>query len=219
MRRRTGSLSCFLALVAATTLVLGRESNPQKPVGNGKNELPAFTAEREAAAMMFVRQQFSELADLLTQLKTANPDEYEKAIRELFRTSETLAETQSKDPRRYELDLCAWKVNSRVQLLSAKLGMAQTATLEDELKAAVRDQADVRIARQKLERERVAARLEKLDANIAAMEAERDPQAEKQFNMLLKNATNARAKAEKARAGKKTPDNKADKQTESRDKK
>ncbi len=46
---------------------------------------PAFTPEREAAALSFVKQHHPELEELLSQLKSGNRPEYRRAINELFR--------------------------------------------------------------------------------------------------------------------------------------
>src|SRR5947207_8298247 len=82
------------------------------------------TPEREAAVMTFVQRNHAELADLLTSLKTSQPQEYEGAIKEIFRTIERLAVIQERDPRQYELEVVAWTAQSRVQLLAAKLKMS-----------------------------------------------------------------------------------------------
>ena len=89
---------------------------------NGKNKPGGWvTPEREAAVMTFVKQHHAELAELLVQLKASNSKEYEQAIRELFRTSERLAQIQERDMPQYELELKHWQVQSRVQLLSARV--------------------------------------------------------------------------------------------------
>ena len=80
-----------------------------------------FTAEREAAALVFVERHHPELGSLLERLKPMNEAEYEKAIVELFSLSETLADLSQRDPKRHELAVEAWKARSRVQLLTAQM--------------------------------------------------------------------------------------------------
>jgi len=87
----------------------------------GPKGLQGFTPEREAAALTFVRAHHPELAELLDRLKTRRPQEYQKAIRELFRASERLAQSQEQAPQRYEMELSEWKLQSRVQLLVARM--------------------------------------------------------------------------------------------------
>ena len=45
------------------------------------------TPEREAAVLNFVQRNHAELADLLAVLKTSQPDEYVRALREIFRAT------------------------------------------------------------------------------------------------------------------------------------
>src|SRR6185436_5664149 len=58
--------------------------------GKPKNQV-TITPEREAAAVTFVKLHHPDLAELLGHLKQSNPREYQRAIRDLFRTSENLA--------------------------------------------------------------------------------------------------------------------------------
>src|SRR5206468_2527102 len=57
-----------------------------------KKDKPAIavTPEREAAAITFVQRNHAELADLLASLKASQPQEYERAIRDIYRTTERL---------------------------------------------------------------------------------------------------------------------------------
>ena len=64
---------------------------------------------REAAAMTFVRMNHPELATLLDQLKLNDLPEYQRAIRELFHSSEKLAQLQERNPKRYPWN---WKLGS-----------------------------------------------------------------------------------------------------------
>jgi hypothetical protein len=182
------------AVLLAVSLAGGYDGNAQTKVDKPKTpgakvakeeKLPAFTPEREAAALTFARRNHPELADLLAQLKTTNHNEYERAIRELFQTSETLADTKVRDPQRYDVDLRGWIVQSRIRLLAARISMARSPALESELKAALNEQLDVRIQHLTLERDRLAGRVQKLDSDIAAARAGRDQDVEKRLHRLV----------------------------------
>ena len=97
-----------------------------------------LTPEREAAAITFVRQHHAELVDLLNQLKETKPAEYQAAIRELFQTSERLAQLREQDPQRYELELDAWKTKSRIRLLAARSTMSGDMSLKTSSRGARR---------------------------------------------------------------------------------
>jgi hypothetical protein len=133
--------------------------------------------EREAAALTFARLHHPELAELLVQLKKNRPAEYQRALRDLFQASERLARIEEKSPERYELTLEAWKLESRSRLLAARMTMSDDPALEAELKATLLQLVDVRVRELKLERERIAQRVEKIDEMISAIEADREAAA------------------------------------------
>jgi len=160
----------LLALPAAGLLPALAE-NTSEPVAKApakvaRTELPAFTKEREAAALTFVRTHHGELGDLLVRLKQHNRMEYEKAIRELFRASERLAQMQEKNPARYETDLQHWKLNSRIQILAARLAMADDPAVRRELREVLAEQAELKRQQLQAERDRMAFRLEEINREL-----------------------------------------------------
>jgi hypothetical protein len=157
-------------------------------------ERAPLTPEREAAAITFVRQHHAELVNLLNQLKESKPAEYQTAIRELFQTSERLAQLREQDPQRYELELAAWEVKSRLQLLAARSTMSADKSFEDQLHTALVEQADLRLKLMRLERDRTADRLAKLNKNIEQYEANQASEVRLQFDRLLKRISGSRDK-------------------------
>ena len=138
--------------------------------------------------MAFVRRHHPELARLLAHLKKAEAREYQRAVSALFRASERLAQVQERHPEQYERDLKAWKLKSRIQLLVAQIKMApEHEALRRKLKQALVEQSDLRIAKLAEERKRLADRLRRLDADIKQMLKERDKQAERQLELLLRD--------------------------------
>src|SRR5687767_13810045 len=101
-------LSSLTAIAAATSLAQTKAAKSNSAVNvepspgakSGKSKalgakaLPGITPEREAAVMTFVKHHHAELAELLIHLKENAPKEYERAVRDLFRTSERLAQVQ-----------------------------------------------------------------------------------------------------------------------------
>lgn len=162
-----------------------------------QEKLPMATPEREAAALMFVQINHPELSAVLEQLKADKPGEYDKAIRELFKTCEQLNRTQDSDPRKYALDLDAWKIKSRIQLLAARASLSADPALDTQLKDATNRQSEIRIAQLALQREQMAQKLAKLDEQLAQAEQDRQPQADKQYNTLMRGISKARASAAK----------------------
>ncbi len=148
------------------------------------------TPEREAAALSFVRQHHPELAGLLVHLKRGNSRQYEQAMRELFRTSERLAQFKERDSERYELELEIWKQESQIRLLVARMTMKPNdPAMQEKLRAMLLDRVDLRIKRQRFERDRLAARLERLESDIDSLESERGALADQSFKELLQSVS------------------------------
>lgn len=159
-----------------------REAAKPKPV--------VITPEREAAVTSFVDRNHPELAALLSHLKSKQPKEYERAVRDLFRVTEKLAMVSERDSRQYDLELKAWKAQSRAQLLVARLKMTEPESgdreeLTKQLRETLSEQMQARLEVMKLDRERVTGRLEKLNDDIDRLERDR----ENAIDNHLKNLT------------------------------
>ena len=212
-----------LALVGALALagwLLAQDTGPQtKPPAGGRNvagkgkanaKLPVtVTPEREAAVLTFIQRNHAELADLLAHLKENQPQAYEQAVRELFRTTERLAQIQERDPLQYELEVAVWKAQSRVQLVSARMKMAVTEDLKKELREALGVQSDARLALLKHQRQQTSDRLTKLDADIARFENEREKVIDRQLQLLTRTAEGRTVEARGGKTGTKAAANKA----------
>jgi hypothetical protein len=176
----------------------GARPEPAKGVGKEKSKaeknLPAFTPEREAAALALVREHHPEVAELLDRLKSNRPAQYRRAIRELAQTSQRLAQWKERDPARYDLELRLWKLQSRVQLLSARATMSGDLVQEAELRAALAEQMDVRIALVKLQRDAASRRVQDLDSQITRLTSQRDATVQRQLNRAKQAIENQRKK-------------------------
>ncbi len=175
-------------------------SDPKKEVS--KKETPKketkakpailVTPEREAAVLTFVQRNHAELAELLAALKTNDPEQYERAIRDIFRTTERLAQVQERDPLQYELEVAAWTAQSRVELLAAKLKMESSDELIKQLRTALKTQNEARVALLKHERQKASDRVSKLDSEIARFEKDRDQAIERQLKLLVRTSGEGR---------------------------
>ena len=152
-------LLLFLAFVA-----------PRLVAAQAKPAKPAVTPVQEAAALEFAEAHHPELARLLGRLKESDHPAYEKAVRDIAGTSERLAKFRETDSERYALMVRNWTVESRVRLLTARLTMSDDSTRREELERLLRERQQGRLALLRLDRERAAARLEKLDAQIEELE-------------------------------------------------
>jgi hypothetical protein len=165
------------------------EKSPEKPrsVRDGSRPL-MVTREREAAAMAFVRTHHAELGDVLAVLAESNPKEYEKEIRKIFQTSETLANLQEHDPELYAMDLSAWVLDSKVRLAAARFGMVQSESAVDELRGLLTERTELRINRRILLRDRAQVRLAEMNRGIEAAERGKEKEISRQLERLTKGA-------------------------------
>ncbi len=151
--------------------------------GDGKNAL-VVTEAREAAALAFVKKNQPELAQLLVYLKQKAPHQYERAVRELFRTSERLAQVRERDSGRYDLELRTWKTQSLVTLLVARWKMRPNERLRRELEKTIDEQFSLLREQLVSDRQRVIQRLKRLDAQIQKLDQARVEEVKRRFKKL-----------------------------------
>jgi hypothetical protein len=194
---------------------IGQDKPAQAKAGAGKagisKVLPGITPEREAAVMTFVKRHHPELTELLIHLKENAPKEYDRAVRELLRTSERLAQIQERDSLTYELELQSWKARSRAQLLAARLQMGESSELREQLRAALNEEYDLRLQLLERDREKAADRLKNLGEQIDRISQRRAEEIDRQLKQLTSAARGGEAKAKgkaKAKAKEDFPPNK-----------
>jgi hypothetical protein len=145
-----------------------------------------FTPEREAAALAFVRQNRPELDSVLADLKTRQPTEYQRAICDFFWASETLTLMRQEEPRRHDLALRAWQLESLVHYLASQLAgqPAEAGRLRGELELAVQQLVDVQIDTSAYEVERQETQLRRSQDRQKKLAARRDELVRERLNAL-----------------------------------
>jgi hypothetical protein len=157
---------------------------------NDSSDIISVSPEREATVHAFVERNHPELADVLKQLKhDKNFKQYQKALRELASVNDKLASIKKSDQDRYELELRAWKLKSRIQLLSARLTMGDNDELKQQLRQALAEQYDVRREVLSYEKHKLHDRLQKIEKDLIDYDARRDSAIEKQFQQLTAVST------------------------------
>lgn len=182
------------SLVAPTkSSVPAKNVTPAKNNASPKNNAQAKTnavrisSDHEAAALAFASENHPELAALLDGLKQNAPKEYQAALVDLHRAVERLAKVKERSLERHEFELAEWKMTSRIRLLAARLTMSSDPAVEAELRAALRERVEFRLAAQRTERDRLRTRLGKLDEQIEETTSTADAIVEKQFLELRKS--------------------------------
>lgn len=174
---------CLLASAVSSRADNGAGSGDRKPPGSESSAGAA--SERSAAVMTFVKQHHPELAELLVYLRDNLPDQHNKAVRDLYRTSERLARLRNNgDQDRYELELRIWQTRSRTRLLSARIRMGSDAQLESELRKLLELQIQLRVRLLEQERDRTIARVDRLNEQIEHVRATRQQVIDRHLRKL-----------------------------------
>lgn len=218
MIRRSGVIVAMLAVVAVGTAAVAQRSSGDKSTTAATNATPsnnapatgrkkvgnpmAITPAREAAAVTFARLYHPELAGLLDGLKKRNKRAYRQAIRQLYLDSERLGRIKDSNPKRYELALQIWKLDSRIRLLAARVVLVKNPDpkLEEQLRKAIGERVDLRLRQMQLDRDRTVNRLKKLDANIADLQEHRDRAVEQQLTRVKRSLGIRPGKVRKGKA-------------------
>ncbi len=145
-------------------------------VPNDSRRAVAFTPEREAAALAFVRLNQPELLGVLEALNAGKAGEYQRAIGDLFWTSERLATIRQEDRGRYELALKTWQLESHTHLLASQVANqpADAQRLRAELELAVGKLIDAQLESSAYEVKRLEAQLRRAQDRHKRLAASRE---------------------------------------------
>jgi phytoene dehydrogenase-like protein len=190
-------------LFSVVAVVTAADSGPNPAPKKERSKPPvAVTAQQEAEVLQFLRQHHTELAELLGHLQLSRPADYARAIRDIGHARERLRQFEKGDGDRYELELQSWVIESKIQLLVARLAMSDSESLRDELRRLLDDQFELKMRLSQIERDRTAERLQKLDEQLRRLADNRAELLEKEFLSLTKSSERLKAKRKDAAAAK-----------------
>lgn len=190
LRAKMGTvLAAFVFAAAGPSFAEEKTTTPPAAVKPKKAEKaakgPKISATRETAILDFVKTNHAELIPLLEGIKEKAPAEYSAAMIDLDRTLTRLEKIKDNMPARYEAQLVDWKMTSRIRLLTARLAFSNDpAAVETELRTAVRERLEKRLAAQQAEREQVLQRIEKLNSSINDLSTNMDSLIDKEVTQL-----------------------------------
>ncbi|MCA8996387.1 MAG: hypothetical protein KDA80_05375 [Planctomycetaceae bacterium] len=167
------------------------EPGNEQPVAQGRSHVAQERSEREVAALKFARKHHRELAVLLDQLKQMDENGYDSAINELARTAERIAKLEARQPERYQAEIEIWKLDSRIRLLVAR-SAADPMAAQAEVEQLLNKRNAVRLELLKLDRDRLAERLKKLEESIGNYEDKGDQIAQQEAERLLRSVRTRR---------------------------
>ena len=141
----------------------------------------------EADAIAFVQEHHPELVSLLQSLKSMRQKEYEMAIREIVRTKKRLEMLAKREADLYAMELDAWKLKSKIDLMMAKAIARDKAFDKVVLRELLFQQVENQKKRWKHEQSTLAKRQEQLVELLGRTEGHEDARVEQQLSVHLKN--------------------------------
>ena len=168
------------------------QQNKRQPTESGRNAASAGTPDA-TTVMRFAEEHHPELGKLLRQLKQAESPEFERAIRELSQQVARIERLRERAPTRFQTELEAWKVDSKIKLLVARWAMSQDPALERQIRALLKRRQTARIQNLTKEKERLQQRLKLVNEQIAELKTEPAVRVDSEFTRLTRKANATRS--------------------------
>ena len=151
--------------------------------------------ESESAVMELVQAHLPELTNVLKQLRSVQPQQYQVAIKDLAKSARKLELAKKRDPRLFELEVELLQAEHQASLLMAKLKVRDSQSDRQKLRQAakrlqqaqiVRAQYDVDFFRQRVAR--AEQQLETAKQRLQSRSEDQETQLEKSFLSMLRKA-------------------------------
>jgi len=184
--------------VAVLYLATGSAMAQKVPNSVDAQVQPAFD-QLESDAIAFVTEHHPELVSLLQSLKSMRQKEYDMAIREIVRTKKRLDALAKREPELHSMELDAWKLKSKIDLLMAR-GIARDKSFD---KAVLRDllsqQLDNQKKRWRHEQTTLSKRQEQLTDLLERTEGSENDKVDQQLSTHLKHVDAKMRKTKKSK--------------------
>jgi len=150
--------------------------------------------ESEATVLPFVEEHHSQLLSVLTALKQSNPKEYEAAIADIHKTLRRLSQLEKRNKTLYEVDLDAWKTQSRIDLMMARAIAKEHSLDEAALRSLVAQRRAIQVKRLKVELEQLEDRKKQLQDSLVRLEDNEKERMDQQVLGMLKRIDSKKPK-------------------------
>lgn len=150
--------------------------------------------ESEATVLPFVEEHHSQLLSVLTALKQSNPKEYEAAIADINKTLRRLSQLEKRNKALYEVDLEAWKTQSRIDLMMARAIAKEHSLDEAALRSLVAQRRAIQVKRLKIELEQLEDRKKQLQESLVRLEDSEKERVDQQVSGMLKRIDSKKTK-------------------------
>ncbi len=178
----------------ASVILLTCLSSPRASTVIPEPALPRFTEEREAAALFFLRKNAPDLLTVLEQMRRDNSSSYRREICAVFQVTEMLADLQD-EPRRHDLELEIWRVESKARALAARLpalGEGERRKADSELQRLARDLVELDIQVLELKAEETEKELGEIRDDLAKARNQIQSRAKTRYDRLLEQGRKRR---------------------------
>jgi hypothetical protein len=150
--------------------------------------------EAEATVLPFVEEHHSQLLSVLTALKQSNPKEYEAAIADILKTLRRLSQLEKRNKTLYDVDLDAWKTQSRIDLMMARAIAKEHSLDEAALRSLVAQRRAIQVKRLKVELEQLDDRKKQLQDSLVRLEDNEKERMDQQVLGMLKRIDSKKPK-------------------------
>ena len=150
--------------------------------------------ESDATVLPFVEEHHSQLLFVLTALKQSNPKEYEAAIADINKTLRRLSQLEKRNKALYEVDLEAWKTQSRIDLMMARAIAKEHSLDEAALRSLVAQRRAIQVKRLKIELEQLEDRKKQLQDSLVRLEDSEKERVDQQVSGMLKRIDSKKPK-------------------------
>ena len=195
---QTRELRTIPATMFVVLICLGSaQTLGQKETNTFETQTQPTFEQLEADAIAFVQENHPELVSLLQSLKAMRQKEYESAIRDIVRTKKRLDALAKRESEIHAMELDAWKLKSKIDLLIAR-GIARDKTFDTaELRDLLKLQLENQKKRWKHEQANLAKRQEQLADLLSRTEGHEDEKIDQQLSAHLKNVDSKVGKTKK----------------------
>lgn len=118
-----------------------------------------------------VKTHMPELREILSQLEKSNPQQHERAIRDLSRSLQRLTTAKRRDAALYEIELTLWKSRTSANLSAARVKVRDSAANRKALRAAVVQLTQAETARAQYDVELYKKRLAGAQSQLESAES------------------------------------------------
>lgn len=173
---------CVLVVCLASPLHAQSAKAQKNKPSKQKENAAEISKERKEQLLEFVDANHPELKSLLTKLeenKRQRP--YRQAMAGLDKTVKKLEGIKERSPKRYDLALKQWTLESRIKVAGAEVKHNDNEKSRSKLKELVTQLVDFHINRMKNDQKQLLQRLEQIDKRIDEAEASREQTIEKRI--------------------------------------